>query len=196
MIEAKEQNLVLWADQQRNDPELQQIITDLINGIEHPPFTIENGTLYHKGKLVVPINQVENVLRDYHDNNAHLARNRLFDILKKRFFWRHMTKHIYAWVNSCLNCRRFKPDQPLRHGLLEPIKVNKPFETVGVDIIGPFHLSTSPHRYIVVFIDLFTNWIQKAPLKSLTADELSDTFYKCIITRHSCPQNILSDQGT
>jgi len=113
-----------------------------------------------------------------------MARNRLLDTLQKRFYWRNMNKNIFDWINFCLQCRRFKPDQPLRHGLLEPIKVNHPFETVGIDIIGVFYLYPTKHRYIVVCIDLFTNWIEEAPLKTLTAKELTEAFYKIIIKRH------------
>jgi len=185
-----------WLEEQRKDPELQLIISKLEEGQSCPPFTLEKQLLYHDDQLAVPLKFVERILTEYHNKNAHLARNRLLEIMKARFFWPKMHKNICDWVNACLQCRRFKPDQPLCHGLLKPIEVKAPFETVGIDIVGPFHLSPNRNRYIVVCIDLFTNWIEAAPLKSLTAKVLADTFYKLVITRHGCPKNVLSDQGT
>jgi hypothetical protein len=144
---------------------------------------------------VVPTNGVERILQEYHNNNAHLARNRLLEILTDRFHWPNMHKNISDWVNACEKCRKFKPDQPHRHGLLIPINVQNPFEIVGIDIIGPFHLSPNRNRYIVVCIDLFTNWIEVAPLKTLTAKELADTFYKIVINRHGCPETYLQTKA-
>jgi len=125
-----------------------------------------------------------------------MARNRLLAILKTRFFWINMHTHICDWVNACIKCKQIKPDRALHNGLLIPIKTSSPFEIVGIDIVGPFHLTKNRNRYILVCIDLFTNWIEVSPLKTVTAEEVANVFYKLIITRHGCPQNVLSDQGT
>jgi hypothetical protein len=122
--------------------------------------------------LVVPLTLIETILREYHDKNAHMARNRLRDILSARFYWFGMTNHIRDWVNACVQCRRFKSDRPLQHGLLTPIVTTHPFQLVSMDIKGPLHLSKGRNRYILVIIDHFTNWIEAAPLKTLTAQEV------------------------
>jgi len=45
-------------------------------------------------------------------------------------------------------------------------------------------------------VDHFTSWPEAAPLKGITAKEVMDKFFSLIIARHSCPQKLLSDQGT
>jgi transposase InsO family protein len=52
------------------------------------------------------------------------------------------------------------------------------------------------NRYILVCVDLFTNWIEACPLKTLEAAETADAEFKMIILRHGCPTRILTDQGT
>jgi transposase InsO family protein len=52
------------------------------------------------------------------------------------------------------------------------------------------------NRYVLVCLDLFTNWIEIAPLKTLEASETAEAIFKIIILRHGCPHRILTDQGT
>lgn len=107
-----------------------------------------------------------------------------------------MYEDIERWIKACLVCNQIKPGPSRRHGLLQPIKVTFPFEIVGIDILGPLRKTKRNNRYILVFIDLFTNWVEACPLQSLEAEEVVRMFYKIIITRHGCPKKVLTDQGT
>jgi len=77
-----------------------------------------------------------------------------------------------------------------------PIKATRPFEIVCVDIIGPIHTSKNGYKYILNCIDHFTSWAEAAPLKTITAEEVTKTFFDLIIARHGAPEKVLSDQGT
>jgi transposase InsO family protein len=190
-----------WVQGQRNDPSLQRVF-EAIEKQEATSYQLIDGLLYKKTNnvdhqlLVVPFSFIETILREYHDNNAHMSRNRLRDILAVRFYWPRMFKHIGDWVNACIRCRKFKPDRPGRHGLLEPIVVTYPFQLLELDIIGPRHISKGRFRYILVGVDNFTNWIEAAALKTLTAEEVICAFFRIIIARHGCPTGVLTDQGT
>jgi transposase InsO family protein len=107
-----------------------------------------------------------------------------------------MYSDIRRWVNACVDCAKRKPPQPKRHGFLEPIVPIGPFETVSIDIVGPFKKLPNGNRYVLVCVDLFTNWIEVAPLKTLEASETAEAIFKIIILRHGCPHRILTDQGT
>jgi transposase InsO family protein len=107
-----------------------------------------------------------------------------------------MYRDIRKWVNSCELCAKRKPYQPTNHGLLQPIKATYPFEVVGIDIVGPFSRSKKEYKYILVCVDLFTNWIELALMKAICAEEFSELVFKNIITRHGCLTHILTDQGT
>jgi hypothetical protein len=63
---------------------------------------------------------------------------------------------------------------------LRPIRVGKPFELVGTDI-AYLPKSKGGFQYILVAIDYFTNWVDSAVMKSLTADESIRTFLRIII---------------
>ena len=127
---------------------------------------------------------------------GHVGRDKLYHVLRDRFYWPGMYTDIRRWVSACVKCRQIKDPQPKSHGLLQPIKTTYPFEIVGIDILGPLKTTARGYKYILVFVDYFTNWVEACPLKTLEADEVAERFYSTIIVRHGCPTKVITDQGT
>jgi transposase InsO family protein len=146
---------------------------------------------------MIPVPLQETVLEYYHEHATavHISRDRLWGFLKTRFYWPSMYTQIKAHIKSCLICAQTKTRAPIQHGLLQPIPVQRPFELVGIDIVI-MRLSTGGFKYILVAIDYFTNWVEAAPMKTLTAEETIRVFFQIIISRHGCPERLLSDSGT
>ena len=189
---------------QANDPLLQSVIKDCQhaqNATSSGAFFLRDGILYKRSGtlqlLVVPRELRQAVLQSYHTHPlaSHMARDRLFALLKTRFYWQGMFDHIRQFCKSCLICAKIKSRSPLRAGLLHPIPSNKPFQCVGADIVI-CRQSANSNRYILVIIDYFTNWVEATPMKSLTSEELVRAFFHTVIARHGCPQQLISDSGT
>ena len=108
---------------------------------------------------------------------VHLSIERLYNILRKRFYWCGMHADCTNWVNACETCQKVKLNQPKSSGLLVPIKSSKPFEIIEVDIVGPLKKSVNDNKYILVCVDLFTSWVEAMPLKRITAKEVIDAFF-------------------
>ena len=192
--------------QQRNDPAWQFVIDKCLTNEQestHNCFILENDKLYKIDRttgsylLVIPFSLIEKVLGLYHDSHLviHLAQKRLFDVIRKRFYWNGLHRDVCDWVASCKNCFGHKANQPLSHGELMPIISTQPFELLGLDIKGPLKSSKHGYKYILVCIDHFTSWVEAAPMKSITAKEVIEVFFKIIVARHGCPKKILTDQG-
>ena len=77
-----------------------------------------------------------------------------------------------------------------------PIKSGAPFEMVGVDCLGPVPCSMRKNKYVVLFSDYATHWIEGRALPSIEAPLIAEAFYELIITRHGCPLKLVSDQGS
>jgi len=73
-------------------------------------------------------------------------------------------------------------------------QVTEPLELVGMDLVGKLTLTDGGNQYICVMVDYFTKWAEAYPLKSKTADEVTncilDFFYK-----FGAPKRLLTDQG-
>jgi transposase InsO family protein len=147
--------------------------------------------------LVVPWNLIEQLLNLYHNNalSVHMSRDRMYSMLRNRYYWKNMHKDINEWVNACEICSKVKANQPKSNGLLIPIVTSAPFEMIGIDILGPFKVSDEGYEYVLTCIDIYTSWVEAAPLRTITADEVCQEFFKLIISRHGCPTKVLTDQG-
>ena len=74
-------------------------------------------------------------------------------------------------------------------------QVTEPFELVGMDLVGKLTVTDGGNQYICVMVDYFTKWAEAFPLKTKTAEEVTnciiDFFYK-----FGAPQRLLTDQGS
>ncbi len=81
--------------------------------------------------------------------------------------------------------RRAKP--PLRS-----IPVGGPFERVGVDIME-LPLTLQGNRYVLVFLDYLTKWVEAYPLRDQTSETVARVLVDGVICRHGVPRGLLSD---
>ena len=192
---------------QHNDPEWQDLLHECSNHNDNSVcgnFRVINNLLYkvdHKRGggllLVVPHMLIEYTLKFYHNNSllVHPSQRRLYEIMRTRFYWSGMHRDITNWVAACQICIKHKAMQPKSNGLMIPIVTTFPFQLLGVDIQGPFKVSKNGYKYILVCVDHYTSWVEAIPLKTITAKEVIEAFFKLIIARHGCPNKLLTDQG-
>lgn len=70
-----------------------------------------------------------------------------------------MKRFIKKYVRSCIECAFSKEPAGPKEGLLHMIhKVDKPFDTVHIDHLGPFVKSAGGHSYLLVLVDGFTKF--------------------------------------
>ena len=185
---------------QRADPVLRSLMTNEDN-LKLLGLSFIDKILYKvMGKMVllmVPQCLQTRVLDQYHTHvvSVHAARDRLWEIIKNRFYWDGIYEYVRTYVRNCETCQKIKTRAPVRAGLLQPIKSNRPFQIVGIDI-AIMRISSNKSKYILVCIDYFTNWVEAAAMKSMTAEETLRVFFSLIISRHGCPEYIRSDSGT
>lgn len=77
---------------------------------------------------------------------------------------------------------------------LIPIPVGGPFHRVGVDIIE-LPLTVNGNKYVIVFVDYLTKWVEAFPAPDQTAETIAKLLIDHIICRHGRPEELLSDRG-
>ncbi|KAI4799089.1 hypothetical protein KUCAC02_019256, partial [Chaenocephalus aceratus] len=140
----------------------------------------DDGALYYmkgkatKTKVVRGAEEANAIFRDFHDSatGAHTGQHRTRDAMSKRFFWPGMSSDIHQWVSECAVCQAAA--HPIKQEVeYTPIKVEHPFELIGVDLIGRLKTTNSGNVYICVMVDYLTKWPQAYPLKTQTATEIN-----------------------
>lgn len=79
---------------------------------------------------------------------------------------------------------------------MKPIQVSGPYERIAVDCMGPLPITENGNRFIVVFIDHFTKYIEAFAVPNITADTIARLFVEKIVCRHGVPQILQSDRGS
>ena len=170
-------------------------------------FVVREGLIYHvhkpKGQpkiyqLIIPPSLQQDYLHSMHagkGNNAHLGFNKSYEKMQRSYWWPGMYKDVDYTVRSCTRCQSRKT--PRTHAALQPnLLTSHPFECVGVDVLGPLPRSTSGYRYIIVFIDHFTRWVEAFPMRKNDARTCAELLVTEIVCRYGAPTKLLSDRGS
>ena len=81
---------------------------------------------------------------------------------------------------------RKSPKQRMTAPVL-PIPVSGPWELVATDCCGPFPESNSGNRYVVVFTDYCTWWVEAFAVPNIEAKTIARLLVDDIIGRHGAP---------
>ena len=151
------------------------------------------GEEYHQ--LVVPRGKRLELMRAMHDSPyaGHLGVEKTYERVVERYWWHYVRRDVRDYIRNCVGCQArkavVKPRVPFLH-----LPVRGPFDIVGMDILS---LPETPrgNRYVIVFTDYFTKWVEAAALTRQTAREIARVFLTEVVARHGTPYRILSDRG-
>src|SRR5690606_7199447 len=89
-------------------------------------------------QIVVPKNKREELLKQYHDllSSGHLGAARVYEKLKRHYWWSGMKKQVEEWVKECPRCQEFC-SWNYKTVPMEPIEASEAWELVGMDLVGP-----------------------------------------------------------
>ena len=106
-----------------------------------------------------------------------------------------MKAAVKRFCRGCLVCATRKGRKPTFRPYLQPIPVGGPFHRVAVDVLQ-LPLTTSGNKYVLVFMDYLTKWVEAFPMVDQKADTIAKLFIEHVICRHGIPEELLSDRGT
>ena len=117
-----------------------------------------------------------------------------YDRVAREYYWKGVYHDVCTFVRECDTCQRFKGLQTGPQGLMGERIVERLWEVVAVDTME-FPPSKSQHRYLLVFQDLFTRWIEVKPLRKADGKSVARALEELILCRWETPDYLLSDNG-
>ena len=126
-------------------------------------------------QLVIPTALRYELLIWAHDNpnSGHFGTVKTYEKLRTRYYWRKMFSDVSHWCCSCCDCAMRKSPRNRHKAPLLPIPVQDAFDRVACDIIGPFPVSKAGNRYVVVFSEYLTKWVECFPVPSIEASVIA-----------------------
>lgn len=148
-------------------------------------------------QLRVPSKLKERVLWEYHDVPlaGHPGAEETFRSISEHFFWPKMGHDIRSYVANCHLCLCSKPIHHRNHVGQKPRKPHSAWETIALDLMGPYPLTTKGNRFILVVTDLFTRWVEAFPIRNSHASTIIKILEEEVFSRYGYPRKILSDNG-
>ena len=154
--------------EQKKYPEILDLMADLQNARASKSVTrkhlIRDNVLYYLTspddepleRLYLPSHLKAEVITNYHDKNGHIGLQRLYNTIKRKYYWPNMYKELYSYVATCITCQE-RNLTAHKTPLQETDIAAYPFAKVALEICGPFPTTASDNRYIVSFLDTLSS---------------------------------------
>ncbi len=137
-------------------------------------------------------------MRSYHDSPfaGHLGVQKTEAHLREKFFWPGLRLDVRKWIQCCDSCAGRKDPVPNQPAPLQPIPGLAKFERWQTDCLGPLPLTEKGNKFILLFVECFSRFVELIPVPDLKAETTGRAFLEHIVLRYGVPTQILSDRGT
>ena len=98
-------------------------------------------------------------------------------------------------LKTCEACQVAKPGGNKPPGSLQRLYVERPWQKVAIDLVGPMPKTRRGNQWIVVLTDHFTCWQDVLPLPDGTAPTVATTLDERVFCYFGLPEQIHSEIG-
>jgi hypothetical protein len=185
---------------QRDDPQIGRIIK--LKKLP-PRFTYIDNVLYHKldthYRLALPTAFLDPLIHSKHFSvmGLHFSKTRILRDIQTKFFVniKVLKQKLQLLKENCILCQ-FNASAPKQHPLQQSNLIFAPRVTWACDIIPSLPTSKRGHNAMFLVVDMFTGYIQLAPLKSRSAEDLIEAVLATIIRPFTIPKYFRCDSET
>jgi hypothetical protein len=160
-----------------------------------------DGVLWFKDHLVVPKNFELHckIMDEAHCSqySIHLGTNKMYQDLKKNFWWTRMKQEI-AYVSECDTCRRIKAGHLRPTGNLQPLSIPEwKWENICMDFIVGLPHTMHGYNSIWVIVGRLTKSARFIPVAmTYRVRQYAKLYITHIVCYHDIPKTIISDRGS
>ena len=138
----------------------------------------------------------EIVIDQAHRTIGHAGSERTNKYIHRFYWWSTLSKDVAKFCMTCGTCQAVKPSTQRPAGLLHSLPIpSQPWESIGMDFIGPLPPSPEGYNFIWVVIDRLTSMVHLVALKtSATASEVAERYLRDIVRLHGMARSIVLDR--
>lgn len=126
----------------------------------------------------------------------HLGIFKTYKKLSLRYYWSGMFKDIAKFISTCDTCLAYKHPNHSPYGPMGKPKIcSRPFQSISLDLMGPFPMTRRRNQHILVINCTFTKYTLIFPLKRATASNIINILENSVFLIHGVPQTIIMDNG-
>ncbi|GKB71352.1 reverse transcriptase domain-containing protein, partial [Tanacetum coccineum] len=161
-----------------------------------------DGTRCIKNQSWLPLfgNLRDLIMHESHKSkySIHPGSDKMYQDLKKLYWWPNMKAIIVEYVGKCLTCSRVKAGSQKPSGLLvQPKTPMWKWERITMDFVTKLPKTSNGHDTIWVIVDYLTKSAHFIPTQETDSMEtLTRVYIKEIVSRHGVAISIISDRDS
>ncbi|GJX61271.1 putative reverse transcriptase domain-containing protein [Tanacetum coccineum] len=130
--------------------------------------------------------------------SIHLGSNKMYQDLKKLYWWPNMKVEITTYVSKCLTCAKVKAEcQKPSSLLVQPVIPVWKWENITMDFVTKLPKTSSSHDEIWVIVDRLIKSAHFLPIKETDSmEKFTRQYLKEVVSRHGVPVSIISDRDS
>ena len=142
---------------------------------------------------VLPPGLEDEAMEAAHLRTGHGSWESTHRLLRSQCYFPDMATKVQTYIADCGPCRAANPQGVKAAAPSRPVIPGGPWQVVQMDTLhlGP---SRSGHHSVLVCYDMFTKWVEVAPLKNHTAEAVANAFIE-VCARWGAPEVIRADNG-
>nr|KYP50860.1 Retrotransposable element Tf2 [Cajanus cajan] len=159
-----------------------------------------DGVLRFKDRVCVPSDPTLRrlILEEGHRSKLsfHPGATKMYQDLRKIFWWPRMKKDIAEFVSACLVCQKAKIEHQKPSGLLQPLSIPEwKWDNISMDFVVALPRTRRGHDSIWVIVDRLTKSAHFLPINiRYSLERLAGLYIDEIVRLHGIPSSIVSDR--
>lgn len=127
---------------------------------------------------------------------SHPGVAKTLEKLRRSFYWPKMAVQVTTFVQACKTCKETKaPNVTLRPPMGDQVFVERPWQRLYIDLLGPYPRSKSGNTTLLIVLDHFSKFVLLKPIRKATAAEIVGFLEKEVFHVYGVPETIWSDNG-
>ncbi|GJX38142.1 putative reverse transcriptase domain-containing protein [Tanacetum coccineum] len=128
--------------------------------------------------------------------SIHPGSDKMYQDMKKLYWWPNMKANIATYVSKCLTCARVKAEHQRPSGLLvQPEIPQWKWDNITMDFVTKLPRSSQGYDTIWVIVDRLTKSAIFLPMRETNLlEKLAKMYLKEVVARHGIPVSIICDR--
>ena len=147
-------------------------------------------------QMIVPDNLIISCVEITHRALGHPGFHRMWNTIRKSYFWKSMQKDVRTYCSTCHYCRSRKSSSEQGSIPIQGYYISeRPWQRCHIDCMVGLPISDEGQYTAVLILKCaLSKFICLEPLKDVTAQSISEALVN-IFTTHGVPEFIISDNG-
>jgi len=141
-------------------------------------------------RVFVPKEEVDTVLRAWHDQRGHPGAQKTLEGVRERFYWPGLAGHVMKWCSSCDVCQKIRSGKKATAIGGEPTsQARRPFREITMDLVQ------IEDQQMLVIECMFSRFVETTMLPSKNAETVYKACCDLWLDRYGIPDLIRTDNG-